>query len=102
VCQRVAFGSKETIQFLKPKFPNYTIIQNKQLIKKFKVNLVVLFLRCCYYSVFHLFRQAKFENGVTILSPIQLSLLPQLPQKTKLASKVVKTDSKIIISLPKI
>ena len=29
-------------------------------------------------------------------------LLPQLPQKIKLASKVVKVDSKIIISLPKI
>jgi hypothetical protein len=29
-------------------------------------------------------------------------ILPQLPQKMKLTSKVVKVDSKIIISLPKI
>ncbi len=28
-------------------------------------------------------------------------ILPQLPQKIKLASKVVKVESKIIISLPK-
>jgi hypothetical protein len=27
--------------------------------------------------------------------------LPQLPQKMELASKVVKVDSKIVISLPK-
>jgi hypothetical protein len=54
------------------------------------------------YSVFHQFGQAKFVNGVTILSPSQFSLLPQQPQKTKVASKVVKTDSKIIILLPKI
>ncbi len=54
------------------------------------------------YRVFHQFRPAKFVNGVLILSPSQFSLLPQLPQKTKLASKVVKNDSKIIILLPMI
>ncbi len=52
------------------------------------------------YSVFHKFRQAKFAYGGSILSFSQNLLLPQLPQKMKLAVKVVKSDSKIIISLP--
>jgi hypothetical protein len=54
------------------------------------------------YSVFRRFGQAKFVNGVLILSPGQFPLLPYLPQITKLASKVVKTNPKIIFSLPKI
>ncbi len=53
-------------------------------------------------SLFHWYGQAKFVNIVSILSPSQISLLPQLRQKGKLVSKVVKTDTKIIISLPKI
>jgi hypothetical protein len=52
------------------------------------------------YSVFQGFGKAKSTNGGLILS--QFLILPQLPQKIKLASKVVKVDSKIIISLPKI
>jgi hypothetical protein len=32
----------------------------------------------------------------SILSSSQFSILPQLPQKMKLASKVIKIDSKII------
>jgi hypothetical protein len=60
-------------------------------------------LRCFYsYSVFQGFRQAKSANGGSILSSSQFLILPQLPQKIKLASKVVKVDSKISISLPKI
>ena len=49
------------------------------------------------YRVFCRFGQLKFAYGgqVSVLS--QFSLLPQLPEKTKLASKVVKIDSKIII-----
>ncbi len=54
------------------------------------------------YSVFHRFRQAKFPNGGSILSSNQFSILPQPPQKMKLASKVVKIDPKIIVLLPKI
>jgi hypothetical protein len=54
------------------------------------------------YSVFQGFSKAKFANGNSILSSSQFSILPQLAQKMKLASKVVKIDSKIIISLPKI
>ncbi len=53
------------------------------------------------YSVFQGFSKAKFANGGSILSSSQFSILPQLAQKMKLASKVVKIDSKIIISLPK-
>ncbi len=54
------------------------------------------------YSVFHRFMQAKFANGGSILSSSQFSILPQLTQKIKLASKVVKVDPKIIVSLPMI
>jgi hypothetical protein len=54
------------------------------------------------YSVFHRFRQAKFANDGSILSSRQFLLLPQLPQKMELASKVVEIDSKIIVSLPEI
>jgi hypothetical protein len=46
------------------------------------------------YSVFHRFRQAKFDNGGSILSSNQFSLLPQLPQEMKLTFKVVKIVSK--------
>jgi hypothetical protein len=46
------------------------------------------------YRVFQRFRQAKFDNGGSILSSSQFSLLPQLPYKMKLAYKVVKIDSK--------
>jgi hypothetical protein len=54
------------------------------------------------YSVFQGFSKAKSANGGSILSSSQFLILLQLPQKIKLASKVVKVDSKIIISLPKI
>ncbi len=54
------------------------------------------------YSVFQGFSKAKSANGGSILSSSQFLILPQLPQKIKLASKVVKVDSKIIISIPKI
>jgi hypothetical protein len=54
------------------------------------------------YSVFQGFSKAKSANGGSILSSSQFLILPQLPQKIKLASKVVKVDSKIIILPPKI
>jgi hypothetical protein len=57
---------------------------------------------CLFYSVFQGFSKAKSANGGSILSSSQFLILPQLPQKIKLASKVVKVDSKIIILLPKI
>jgi hypothetical protein len=44
----------------------------------------------------------KFANGGSILGSSQFLILPQLPQKMKLMSKVVKVDSKIIVSLPTI
>jgi hypothetical protein len=55
-----------------------------------------------FYSVSQGFSKATFANGGSILSSSQFSILLQLAQKMKLASKVFKTDSKIIISLPKI
>jgi hypothetical protein len=54
------------------------------------------------YSVFHRFRKAKFAYGYSILSSSQFSILPQLAQKMKLASKLGKIDPKIIILLPRI
>jgi hypothetical protein len=57
---------------------------------------------CSSYSVFKGFRQDKSAYGGSILSSSKFLILPQLPQKMKLTSKVVKVDSKIIISLPKI
>jgi hypothetical protein len=50
--------------------------------------------------VFHQFKQAKFADGGSILSWSQFLLLLQLNQKTKLDLKMVKFDSKIIVSLP--
>jgi len=43
--------------------------------------------------------QAKFAYGGSILGSSQFTLLPQLPLKTRLDLKVVKTDSKIITLL---
>ncbi len=51
------------------------------------------------YSVFQGFSKAKYAHGGSILSLSQFLILPQLPQKMKLASKVVKIDPKIIVSL---
>ncbi len=53
-------------------------------------------------ALFQGFSKAKSANGGLILSSSQFLILPKLPQKMKLALKVVKVDSKIIISLPKI
>ncbi len=43
-----------------------------------------------FYSVFQRFRQTKFYNGGSVLSSSKFMLLPMLPQKMKLALKVVK------------
>jgi len=51
------------------------------------------------YRAFHRFGQAKIANGGLVLGSSQFSLLPQLPYKMVLDSKVVKIESKIIISL---
>jgi hypothetical protein len=51
----------------------------------------VLSVKENWYRVFQRFRQAKFDNGGSTLSLSQFLLLPRLPQKMKLASKVVKS-----------
>jgi len=51
------------------------------------------------YRAFQGFGQAKFAYGGSILGVSQFKLLPQLPLKTVLLLKVVKINSKIIISL---
>jgi len=50
--------------------------------------------------VIHGFGQYKFAFGGSILGLSQLTQLPQLPLKMTPNLKVVKIDSKIIISLP--
>ena len=45
------------------------------------------------HRAFQWFAQAKIRNGGLVLGSSQFLLLPQLPQKMKLASKVVKNDS---------
>jgi hypothetical protein len=52
------------------------------------------------YRVFHRFRQGKFAYGGSILSLSQFLLLSRVPQDMEVALKVVKIDSKIVISLP--
>ncbi len=49
--------------------------------------------------VFHGFGQAKLGLIGLVKGFFKFSLLPQLPQKTTFAAKVVKIDSKIIILL---
>ena len=51
------------------------------------------------YRAFHRFGQAKIHNDGSILGSSQFLLLPKLPHKMTLASKVVKIDSKIVILL---
>jgi hypothetical protein len=51
-------------------------------------------------TAFHQFCQAKFADVGSVLSSSQFLLLPHLPQKIELASKVVKMNSKIIILRP--
>jgi hypothetical protein len=53
------------------------------------------------YSLLHQFWTAKFAYGGSISGWSQFLLLPQLLQKTKRPSKVVKIGLKIIISLQK-
>ncbi len=78
------------------------LIQIKRIQKCNSVSAHINGMNQLYYSVFQGFSKAKSANGGSILSLSQFLILPQLPQKMKLASKVVKNDSKIIISLPKI
>jgi len=51
--------------------------------------------------MFHGFGQAKFPDSGLVLGLNQFSILPQLPPKILLDSKVVKIDPKIVISLYK-
>jgi len=51
------------------------------------------------YRAFHGFGQAKFLDGGLVLGSRQFSILPQLPPKILLDSKVVKIDPKMIILL---
>jgi len=46
---------------------------------------------------FHGFGHAKFSDGGSVLGLSQFSILPQLPLKFMLDSKVVKINLKIII-----
>jgi len=66
---------------------------------------VVKHVHKCFYSiiqgtVFYRFGQAiVFPDGGSVLGLSQFAILPQLPTKIQLDSKVVKIDPKIIPSL---
>jgi hypothetical protein len=84
MCLAVSFKLSSFDFFDNPRF-HFNFAQ------RFKIYLgIQIFFN--YYSVLHQFRQAKFANGGLILSLSQSSILPQLPQKIKLASKVVKIN----------
>jgi len=51
------------------------------------------------YREFHGFGKAKFPDGGLVLGLSQFLILPQLPPKILLSSKVIKINPKIIISL---
>jgi hypothetical protein len=51
------------------------------------------------YRAFHRFGHAKFPDDGSILGSSQFLILPQLPPKILLNSKVVKIDPKTIILL---
>ncbi len=70
--------------------------------REFVITVIVITEFDCSHSVFQAFSKAKSANSGSIFSSSQFLKLPQLPQKIKLASKLVQVDSKIIISLPKI
>jgi hypothetical protein len=95
----------KTAQFFKKRLSNTVSTQKDKKIDRFirpyrlHPQSVLLYKG---YSVFQGFSKAKSANGGSILSSSQFLILPQLPQKIKLASKVVKDDSKIIILLLKI
>jgi len=59
------------------------------------------FQKKMFYRAFHGFGQAKFSYNGSILGSSQFASLPQLPLKLMLHLKVVKINSKIIISLHK-
>ncbi len=54
---------------------------------------------CTIYRAFHEFVRAKFLDGGLVIGSSQFSILPKLPQKILLSSKVVEIDPKVIISL---
>ncbi len=63
-------------------FTNLSILQPEKKVR--------IWLKCPFvisYSVLHRFGQAKFVNIVSILSPSQISLLPQLCQKNEACVK---------------
>jgi len=51
------------------------------------------------YRAFHGFGQAKFPDVGSALGSSQFLVLPHLPPKILLDSKVVRNDPKIIISI---
>jgi len=55
--------------------------------------------RSALSRAFHGFGQAKFPDDGSVLSSSQFSVLPLMPPKILIDPKVVKINSKIIISL---
>jgi hypothetical protein len=92
---------EKKFKFTEKKFPIF-LSSNTKMSVSLLLTFAISIDFYMYYSVFQGFSKAKSTNGGSILSSSQFLILPQLPQKIKLTSKVVKVNSEIIISLPKI
>ncbi len=86
-CWRCFEVSKEIFFNTAEEFYHFTPILNNFVFEEEQFLLLEL------YSVFHRFRQAKFEVGGLILNSSQFLPMLQLPQKMKLGLKVVKMES---------
>jgi len=88
--------------FQKPEYnlSNFDIIKSQRCVGNiFSAKICKKLMWRNRYRAFYRFGQAKFPDGGLILGSSKFSILPHLPPKILFDSKVVKTDSKIIISL---
>jgi hypothetical protein len=113
-CLPLKFSNKEWKHFLKSSFCRPFFVERERDTSNYKYRIYVD--SCAWHfkiaqqptvsfrdlQCVQGFSRAKSANSGSILSSSQFLILPQLPQKIKLTSKVVKIDSKIIISLSEI
>jgi len=73
----------------------------KSVAKKCLISAISFYYNIVYeniYIMFHKLGQVKFPDDGLVLGLSQFSILPQLPPKIMLNSKVVEIDPNIIIS----
>jgi hypothetical protein len=87
-------GKIMIIRFIFFKNVNPRIVKKKSKTVVFRMAQILFETDLSNYSVFQGFSKAKSANGGSILSSSQFLILPQLPQKIKLASKWSKLTQK--------